>query len=43
MSRTYDLVTKYIVSAESKLSEYGIGLSWGVVQARALEIAKELN
>ena len=38
-----DLVTKYIVSAEAKLSQYGIGLSWGVVQARALKIAKELN
>ena len=38
-----DLVTRYMVSAESKLSEYGIGLSWGVTQARALKIAKELN
>ena len=38
-----DLVTKYIVGAESKLSEFGIGLSWGVVQARALKISKELN
>ena len=26
-----DLVTKYIVGAESKLSEFGIGLSWAVV------------
>ena len=38
-----DLVTKYIVGAESKLSEFGIGLSWSVVQTRAMKIAKELN
>ena len=38
-----DLVTKYIVSAESELSEFGIGLSWGSVQVRALKITKKLN
>ena len=41
--RLDDMVFNYIVKAENKLSEFGLGLSWSVVQSRALQFAKQLH
>ena len=36
------LLVKYIQNAASKLSEYGLGLSWAVIESRAKNILANL-